>query len=179
MEKAKEIDVKTTVPTALVRDESETLKMNFFKTKNTTKSEIDETNDLPKTSFSDSVDNQKEPKDDTPAEKNESEKRDFKLPQELPINSKSLFSVPKLPSIKNVHNEEVKVSNSKLSPGNNASKVFKVPEEKRKLSALDEIITMEEKKREKNNRKDYWLHKVSFETEINTVKIKIVFFNSF
>jgi len=31
--------------------------------------------------------------------------------------------------------------------------------EKRKLSALDEIITMEEKKREKQNRKDYWLHK--------------------
>ena len=33
--------------------------------------------------------------------------------------------------------------------------------EKRKLSALDDILLMEEKKREKQNRKDYWLHKVN------------------
>lgn len=32
--------------------------------------------------------------------------------------------------------------------------------EKRKYSALDDILSMEEKNREKQNRKDYWLHKV-------------------
>lgn len=32
--------------------------------------------------------------------------------------------------------------------------------EKRKHSALDDILSMEEKNREKQNRKDYWLHKV-------------------
>ncbi|RNA05928.1 DNA RNA-binding KIN17 [Brachionus plicatilis] len=33
------------------------------------------------------------------------------------------------------------------------------PAEKRKLSTLEEILVTEEKKREKINRKDYWLHK--------------------
>jgi DNA/RNA-binding protein KIN17 len=47
------------------------------------------------------------------------------------------------------------------SSKSSVSSVFKVPE-KRKASALDEIIKDDEKKREKMNRKDYWLHKVNF-----------------
>jgi DNA/RNA-binding protein KIN17 len=50
-------------------------------------------------------------------------------------------------------------SSSKASiSSSNLSGVFKLPE-KRKNSALDDIIADEEKRKEKLNRKDYWLHK--------------------
>jgi DNA/RNA-binding protein KIN17 len=50
-------------------------------------------------------------------------------------------------------------SSSKSSTSSSSlSGVFKLPE-KRKNSALDDIIAEEEKRKEKQNRKDYWLHK--------------------
>lgn len=146
MEKAKETETKVVAPTELVRDESDTLKMSFFKNKSLTKNNIDDQLDRPKSSKTD-------------AESLSNDNLDFKLPQEPPVNSKTLFQVPKCPIP-----SSSRLLDDSSSSSSNSSSVFKVPEEKkddkRKLSALDEIITMEEKKREKVNRKDYWLHKV-------------------
>jgi hypothetical protein len=157
MERAKEIEVKTATPTELIRDESESLKMSFFKANKASVKTI-ESSERPKTSCSDdiSVGYSKALKIDN-LEK--SENTCFKIPENPPINSKSTFSFAKSSSAINSQNDDEKSSCSKSS-SSNSNKSFK-PEEKRKLSALDEIITMEEKKREKHNRKDYWLHKVN------------------
>ncbi|CAF0809084.1 unnamed protein product [Brachionus calyciflorus] len=64
-------------------------------------------------------------------------------------------------------------------------KKFKIPlpkedkvekSEKRKLSALEEILVEEEKKREKQNRKDYWLHK-NIIVKVITKKLGEKYFN--
>ena len=155
IEKAKETEVRVVEPTELIREESETLKMNFFKAKPLTKNSTDDATEKPTTSSNDS---------DTMYK---SEKLAFKMPDEPPITSKSMFSMPKAPSTSSISSSSRSISEGDLSSKSSSklSSVFKVPEEKRddkrKLSALDEIMSMEEKKREKQNRKDYWLHKVN------------------
>ena len=154
MERAKETDVKTAAPTELIRHESDTLKMNFFKTKSNVKNDTeDSTSDIPKTSYCNMSD---ESRILEIHDLDKSEKTSFKTPGTPPISSKSF---PKLSLNKSSRNEEEPSPTSKL-PQNSLSKVSKATDEKRKLTALDEIITIEEKKREKMNRKDYWLHKV-------------------
>lgn len=155
MERAKETDAKTAAPTELIRDESDTLKINFFKTKSTVKNDTEDSSDIPKTSYCNMSDDSRILK---VHDLDKSEKASFKTPEAPPISSKS-FS--KLPLTKSSRNEEEPSPTSKLTQ-NSLSKVSKSTDEKRKLSALDEIITIEEKKREKMNRKDYWLHKVIF-----------------
>ena len=157
MERAKEIDVKTATPTELIRDESESLKISFFKA-NKASVKSNELSERPKTSGSDDSISVGDSKTVKIENLEKSEKSCFKTPENPPINSKSTLSFAKSTSSINSQNDDEKSSYSK-SPSTSSNKSFK-PEEKRKLSALDEIITMEEKKREKNNRKDYWLHKV-------------------
>jgi len=52
----------------------------------------------------------------------------------------------------------ISLSSKTSTPSSNLNNVFKLPE-KRKNSALDDIMAEEEKRKEKLNRKDNWLHK--------------------
>lgn len=70
-----------------------------------------------------------------------------------------IFKEPEIPKLqikiepnKAFKEEEV---DTKVFPSTSTSK----NSDKRKISALDDIISSEEKSREKQNRKDYWLHK--------------------
>lgn len=69
------------------------------------------------------------------------------------------FKLPAVPVIKSEKIDESEV----LSKSNREEKSVPAStsknSDKRKLSALDEILSMEHKKREKQNRKDYWLHR--------------------
>lgn len=77
------------------------------------------------------------------SEQNESEKK-FKMPE-----------IPVIKEEKNALKEDIKSEPNTSSSVTSCSK----SEGKRKHSALDDILKMEEKSREKQNRRDYWLHK--------------------
>lgn len=71
------------------------------------------------------------------------------------------FKVPEKPSVKLENSLKIEPTEKSLDSldYNNKHATTSKQVDKRKLSALDDILTMEEKNREKQNRKDYWLHK--------------------
>ena len=189
-EKAKDGDLKLAEPTELIRDEDSVLKISFKKTKPLIKSNKDDA-DEPKTSKDDEAESEskgikREYEDEEELVENNSDKSDdereigdksqeiekvetkikeekseFKVPKEPPLTSSSKSS--SLSSSQKIGSLSLGASKSSSSSSSSTSSVFKVPEKKPKLSALDEIMASEEKKKEKVNRKDYWLHKVNIQ----------------
>ncbi len=81
----------------------------------------------------------------------------MKTAPKLKEDDSSTFKKPHVPvKLESSSSKEFSdISKDKVAPSTSKSV------EKRKHSALDDILSMEEKNREKQNRKDYWLHKVT------------------
>lgn len=85
------------------------------------------------------------------------------------LSSSNSFKVPSVPVVKAEQVSKGSKDVAESSEYNTSPSSSKLTD-KRKLSALDDILTMEEKNREKQNRKDYWLHK-DIVVKITTNKI--------
>ena len=190
MEKAKENEVvRSSEPTELKKSQDELVKISFFKktspiVKNEPtsskyvnanykkeKEEEDKDDDgyyyYPQNEDEEKEDQDEQADEDEDAyddEKNKGEER-LEIKKDTfkePLPAAAGTGKFKIPIAFSTAFSSKPTTSHQVSAKPKTSDVFEKPAEKRKLSALDEIMEMEEKKKEKANRKDHWLHKVRF-----------------
>jgi DNA/RNA-binding protein KIN17 len=173
MERAKEREhIQVAEPTELKKSEDEVIKISFIKKRSLVKLGVDE----PTTSKKSKEDDEEKKLDFSSSHESQDELETNE--EELPIKKEKVEKNEDSKSEFKFKIPEVKSSSSKSSSSSEKTV------DKKKQSALDEIITVisynfhdipklnfhiynffyfkqEEKTKEKMNRKDYWLHKVS------------------
>lgn len=176
--------IQSAEPTELKKSENEVLKISFLKPKSSLKETQTTNTDKPCTSSKSSDEDEsslgfdvKQAIKQEPEQANEqidskqndqntkSKSEDAKEPTKTPTSDLIDTKLLKCEEIKkekpsgfNSMNISSSSSSKASTSSSNLSGVFKLPE-KRKNSALDDIIAEEERRKEKLNRKDHWLHK--------------------